>query len=56
MNFTAHSDYRSFLLPHTPDSAQLKNEDRTTTRFSDILAGNDDFLIPVFRELNQQEL
>ena len=54
MNLTAHSKYRSSLSPHTPDLAQLKNEDRDTTRFSDIMAGNDEFLVNAFGQLNQQ--
>jgi len=54
MNLAAHSKHRSSLSPHTPDLAQLKNEDRDTTRFSDIMAGNDDFLVTAFGQLHQQ--
>ena len=48
MNFTAHSERRSSLSSHTADLAQLKNEDR------DIMAGNEDFLVTAFSQLNQQ--
>jgi len=53
MNLTAHSKYRSSLSPHTPDLAQLKNEDRETAA-DDITMGNDEFLVTASGQLNQQ--